>query len=86
MTKKFRENHKQPVPPPAPTAQVAPLITPLAVSIGEAAAMIGVSRTRYYELIEEKGAPSFHLDKRHLVSVDRLRQWIEAQHDDGGAA
>lgn len=57
----------------------------LAVSVTEAAALLGVSRPTVYTLLERGGGlPSFRCGRRRLIPVAALRAWIEAQA--GGAA
>ena len=51
----------------------------IAVSVPEAARMLGVSRPKVYELIRLEGFPAFKLGGRTLVSVDGLRQWVADQ-------
>jgi excisionase family DNA binding protein len=51
-------------------------LEPLAVSTGEAARLLGVSRPKVYELIGREDFPSFKLGRRTLVSVDGLKTWI----------
>jgi excisionase family DNA binding protein len=80
MTKN-NNRQQQPLPRQEATEQAVSLHTPISVSLSDAASMIGVSKTRYYQLIEKEGAPAFHIGKRHLVSVDELKQWIADQHN-----
>jgi len=58
---------------------------PLAISVGEAAELLGVSRSKLYELIHQDGFPSFRLGGRTLVSREGLAKWIAAQvaHQEG---
>jgi excisionase family DNA binding protein len=53
---------------------------PLSVSFGRAASMLDISRTKLYQLVKDGVIPAFYIDKRHLISVERLRQWIDDQH------
>ena len=48
----------------------------LAVSINEAAAMIGLKRDLTYRLILGGDIPSFKVGSRRLVSVEALRVYI----------
>lgn len=52
---------------------------PLAVSVSEAARMLGVSRPTVYALIRRADFPSFKVGQRTLISVDGLRSWIATQ-------
>lgn len=53
----------------------------LAVSVREAAALLGLSPKTVYQLTHQEGFPSFKLGERTLVSVDGLREWVR---DRGG--
>lgn len=53
---------------------------PLSVSLGRAADMLDISKTKFYQLVNDGEIPTFHIHKRHLVSVERLKQWIADQH------
>lgn len=56
---------------------------PLAVSIEEAAALIGVSRNTAYALAREGKLPVVKIGMRRLVvPVDRLRAMLEAKEED----
>ncbi len=48
----------------------------LAVSINEAAEMIGLKRDLLYRLILGGDIPSFKVGSRRLVSVEALREYI----------
>lgn len=53
---------------------------PLAVSVSEAAAMLGVSRPTMYEILNRSDCNAdFKLGQRRLVSVSALESWIAAQ-------
>ena len=51
-------------------------LAPFAVSATEAARLLGVSRPKVYELMNQTGFPSFKLGGRTLISVDGLRAWV----------
>ena len=51
----------------------------LAVSVREAAALLGLSTKTVYQLAHQEGFPSFKLGERTLVSVDGLREWVQKQ-------
>lgn len=51
----------------------------LALSVGEAAALLGVSKPTVYELIHRADFPSFQIGRRTLISRVRLAEWVEAQ-------
>lgn len=54
-------------------------LAPLAVSPAECARLLGISRPKVYDLINQSGFPSFKLGSRTLISVDGLRAWIAKQ-------
>ena len=54
-------------------------LEPLAVSPAECARLLGVSRPKVYDLINQGGFPSFKLGSRTLISVDGLRAWVAMQ-------
>lgn len=49
----------------------------LAVSINEAAEMIGLKRDLTYRLVLGGDIPSFKVGSRRLVSVEALRDYVE---------
>ena len=51
----------------------------LAISVNEAAALLGISRPTMYELIHREDFPSFQIGRRTLISWVRLAEWVEAQ-------
>ena len=52
----------------------------IAVSVSEAAEMIGVSRPTMYEILNREDCKAdFKLGSRRLVSVEALREWIAKQ-------
>ena len=55
---------------------MADKLAPLAVSPAECARLLGISRPKVYDLINQGGFPSFKLGTRTLISVDGLREWI----------
>ena len=52
---------------------------PLMLSVPELAGVLGISRTRAYELAREKGFPSLIIGARILVPRDKLIAWIDAK-------
>ena len=58
---------------------MADKLEPLAVSAGEAARLLGVSRPTVYQLMGREDFPSFKVGTRTLVSVEGLREWIRKQ-------
>lgn len=52
----------------------------IAISVPEAAALIGISKSKMYELMKREDADfSLQLGGRRLVSRERLEAWIERQ-------
>lgn len=51
----------------------------IAVSIPEAAALVGVSRAAIYPLVMAGQIPSLKLGSRRLVLVSGLREWAERE-------
>lgn len=61
---------------------MTPTSTPrgrLALSVEEAAAAVGVSRSLLYREISARRLPSFKLGGRRLVPVDALGAWLKAE-------
>lgn len=52
---------------------------PLALSVTEAAKLLGVSRPTLYTLLHRADFPSFKLGGRTLISAEGLREWVKAQ-------
>lgn len=51
----------------------------LALSIPEAAQMLGISSTAMRQLARTRGFPAFKLGTRLLVSAKGLEKWVEEQ-------
>lgn len=51
----------------------------LALSVSEAAALLGVSRPTVYELLNRDDFPSFRIGSRRVISRAGLERWVEAQ-------
>lgn len=51
----------------------------LALSVTEAAALLGVSRPTVYELLNRDDFPSFRIGSRRVISRAGLERWVEAQ-------
>ncbi len=52
---------------------------PLALSVTEAARLLGISRPTLYTLLHRADFPSFKLGGRTLISAEGLRKWVRAQ-------
>ena len=53
--------------------------TVLLVKIPQAAAMLGISRTKLYELIARKQIPVCRIDRSVRIAVDTLEKWVASQ-------
>ena len=56
---------------------------PLLLNVKQLAALLGVSDSSVYELIEEEDFPSPRIGKRIVIPKEELRKWITA-HTKGG--
>lgn len=55
-------------------------LQPIAVSATEAAKMLGISRTKLYQIAGSVDfPPSFHCGKRVLFSVAALQAWVNQE-------
>ncbi|MEQ8817864.1 MAG: helix-turn-helix domain-containing protein [Thalassobaculum sp.] len=52
----------------------------VAVSVEDAAAMVGIGRTTLYAAMGSGSLPSLKIGKRRLIRVDALKAWI-ASHE-----
>ena len=57
---------------------------PLAISVAEAATMLGISRPVVYTLMHREDFPSFKIGNRLLISIEGLKKWIADQIADTG--
>ena len=51
-------------------------MAPIAVSVEEAAKLLGVSKPTVYSMIRGEGLPHIKLNRRTVIPVDRLREWV----------
>ena len=58
-------------------------VDPLAVSVSEAAQLVGLSRPKVYQLMQAGDFPSFKVGTRTLIPMDGLRAWVAAQAEKG---
>lgn len=56
----------------------------IALSVAEAAELLGVSPPTVYKLIRRTDFPAFKVGTRTLISRSKLEEWVAAQA--GGAA
>ena len=59
----------------------------ITLSAAEAAAILGISKTKMYELMKREDCDfAFMLGGRRLISRSRLEAWIEKQAEKGQAS
>ncbi|MFL5664681.1 MAG: helix-turn-helix domain-containing protein [Ktedonobacteraceae bacterium] len=58
---------------------------PLLLSVPEVAKILGLGRTKVYELIASEGLPVVRFGRAVRVSVVSLQQWIEQREKQGVA-
>jgi len=51
-------------------------LEPLAVSVGEAARLAGVSRTMLYQALRSGGLKSLKIGSRRLITIEALGAWL----------
>lgn len=56
-------------------------IQPLAVSIKDAGKMIGVGRTKMYDLIDNRGLRSVKIGRLRMILVEDIHSWLRQQSD-----
>ncbi len=53
------------------------------ISVLQVAKVLGISRTRSYELVNEKGFPKIKIGTRIVVPKDEFKLWIQKQIEKG---
>ena len=56
---------------------------PMMISVSQVAKVLGISRTRSYELVNEKGFPKIKIGTRIVVPKDEFKLWIQKQIEKG---
>lgn len=56
---------------------------PIAVTVQEAAQMLGVSKPTVYSMIHGEGLPHIKLNRRTLIPIERLREWVNERAGGG---
>ena len=56
----------------------------MALSVSEAAELLGVSRPTVYKLLRRADFPGFRVGSRQLVSREGLARWVAEQAEEGG--
>ena len=51
----------------------------LTYSIPEAAAVLGISTSKMYQVVKAEGFPVILIGKRRLVSKEGLKRWMDKQ-------
>lgn len=55
----------------------------LTLSVPEAAALIGVSSSKMYEIVRIHGFPAIRVGKRVLVNAKKLEAWLDETTEKG---
>ena len=55
----------------------------LTLSVPEAAALIGVSASKMYEIVRIQGFPAIRVGKRVLVNAKKLEAWLDEMTEKG---
>lgn len=58
-------------------------IRPVAISVSDAAKLLGISKPTMYQVIYQSDFPAFRLGGRTLISIDGLRDWVRSQAKGG---
>jgi excisionase family DNA binding protein len=58
-------------------------ISPLSVSVEDAARIVGYSRSGVYELIASGDLKAFKVGRRRLILMTELKAWVERAAKDG---
>ena len=52
------------------------VIEPIAVTVQNAAKLLGISDRTLYDMTNMEGFPAFKIGNRTLISVEGLREWV----------
>ena len=55
------------------------MIQPEALSVADAATMIGIGRVKLYQIINSGELPTVKIGDRRLIRVEALRSWLAAK-------
>ena len=61
-----------------PTAEATPVAKPITVRVPEACRLIGIKRSKLYELIEDGSIPIIKVGAMTLIRVSALEAFIDA--------
>lgn len=53
-------------------------MTPYSVTVDTAAGLLGIKRTKFYELVAQRKVDTFKIGRRTLVKVESLRRLVDA--------
>ncbi|MCI8473766.1 MAG: helix-turn-helix domain-containing protein [Oscillospiraceae bacterium] len=56
---------------------------PITVSVEGAAKLLGVSKPTVYSMIRGEGLPHIKLNRRTVIPVDKLREWVNERAGGG---
>jgi excisionase family DNA binding protein len=59
---------------------------PLLLRVPDAAARLGIGRSKFYELLHNKEIPTVRIGRAVRVPVAALRAWVEAKVDEDAGA
>jgi excisionase family DNA binding protein len=76
---RFTKTHRARGPPPTP-------MTPLAVSVSEAARLIGICRAMLYVLIKDGQLQIVKIGRRSLITTDEIKRFLAARAAESAAA
>lgn len=51
----------------------------LCYSVQEAAKLLGISKPKAYELVQREGFPKIQIDRRILIPIAGLEEWLKKQ-------
>ena len=68
------------------TSQQSPPGTKMTLSVREAAELIGISKSKMYELIHCNEIPSIHVGKKIVIARQALMDWLSKGEDNGKKA
>ena len=55
----------------------------LVLSVPEAAEVLGISKSKMYEIVRIKGFPAIRVGKRVLINAKRLEDWLDEVTEKG---
>ena len=55
----------------------------LVLSVPEAAELLGISKSKMYQIVRIEGFPAIRVGKRVLVNAKRLEAWLDEATEEG---